>query len=153
MFWEIYQVVWKTGEWELGRSQDISLGRAPGRAPFLCVVIPACGTESLPLWYCPAPAPSLTKQVFSCCRDLAPELQDSTLPTALPLCPSSSFLLLLIVLPHLFAPQYRRKTPMSPTPCTNFPLCEILKVVSIFCLPPDLFTKVNELVQANDDNG
>lgn len=76
-------------------------------------------------------------------------------PSSCPLCPSrvrSSCLLWLISLsPHhpLFGPQYGRPTTTSP----EFPLFKVLRLVSLFCLHPDLHTKASELVKVRQDDG
>lgn len=141
---------WKTGRW--GGARRFLWAAALAGLHLLQVIVPVPASVVLPGSSSHGADP-LRVQPHQ--RNLAPG-QDSILPTLLlhvslqgmQQLPCLS--LCCLINPCLFL---RRHTSVSPIPCTKFPPFEIFRVVSIFCLHPDLYTKADELVQVRDNDG
>lgn len=141
------------GRLEVGEELGASFGQQPQQD---CIFSRSL-FQSLPLRYCLAPssqgADPLRVQPQQ--RSPAPG-QDSILPppslraSLQGLQQLPCLYLCCLTNPCLFL---RRHTSVSPIPCTKFPLFEILRIVSIFCLHPDLYTKADELVQIRANDG
>lgn len=141
---------WKTGSW--GGARRFLWAAALAGLHLLQVIVPVPASVVRPGSSSHGADP-LRVQAHQ--RNLAPR-QDGILPTPLlhvslqgmQQLPCLS--LCCLVNPCLFL---KRHTSVSPIPGTKFPPFEIFRVVFIFCLHPDLYTKADELVQVRDNDG